>query len=154
MADLLLLPLAVSAYEANDLVLARELASRAREAKRCLHQEFVVGVECEQILIRACAGLGDWEAAWRIIHEVRQADTAQSWFVSHTERIEADLGPHVPVERLGSSFEQVISRARALAAPGDVVLLAPACSSYDMFKNYEERGATFRRLALQGSVAP
>ena len=91
MADLLLLPLAVSAYEANDLVLARELASRAREAKRCLHQEFVVGVECEQILIRACAGLGDWEAAWRIIHEVRQADTAQSWFVSHTERIEADL---------------------------------------------------------------
>ncbi len=64
------------------------------------------------------------------------------------ERIEADLGPHVPVERLGSSFEQVISRARALAAPGDVVLLAPACSSYDMFKNYEDRGANFRRLAL------
>jgi len=66
--------------------------------------------------------------------------------------IEADLaaalGGAVPVERLGSSFEQVIARARALAAPGDVVLLAPACSSYDMFKNYEERGATFRRLAL------
>lgn len=66
--------------------------------------------------------------------------------------IEADLVPAlggaVPVERLGSSFEQVISRARALAARGDVVLLAPACSSYDMFKNYEERGATFRRLAL------
>lgn len=66
--------------------------------------------------------------------------------------IEADLVPAlggaVPVERLGSSFEQVISRARALAVRGDVVLLAPACSSYDMFKNYEERGATFRRLAL------
>jgi UDP-N-acetylmuramoylalanine--D-glutamate ligase len=62
--------------------------------------------------------------------------------------IEADLGPHVPVERLGSSFEHVIARARALAAPGDVVLLAPACSSYDMFKNHEDRGASFRRLAL------
>ncbi len=61
--------------------------------------------------------------------------------------IEADLGEHVPLVRLGSSFEQVISRARALAAPGDVVLLAPACSSFDMFKNYEDRGAAFRRLA-------
>ncbi len=62
--------------------------------------------------------------------------------------IESDLTGHVAVERLGSSFEQVISRARALAVPGDVILLAPACSSYDMFTNYEERGATFRRLAL------
>jgi UDP-N-acetylmuramoylalanine--D-glutamate ligase len=68
--------------------------------------------------------------------------------------IEADLRDAlrgaVPLERLGSSFEQVIDRARALARPGDAVLLAPACSSYDMFNDYEERGATFRALAMKG----
>jgi UDP-N-acetylmuramoylalanine--D-glutamate ligase len=63
------------------------------------------------------------------------------------ERIERDLGPLIPVERLSGSFDEVIARARALARPGDAVLLSPACSSYDMFNNYEERGAAFKRLA-------
>jgi UDP-N-acetylmuramoylalanine--D-glutamate ligase len=59
--------------------------------------------------------------------------------------VEQDLKGRVPLER-GTTFEDVVARARRGARPGDAVLLSPACSSYDMFKNYEERGATFRRL--------
>jgi UDP-N-acetylmuramoylalanine--D-glutamate ligase len=49
-------------------------------------------------------------------------------------------------------FDAVVSRAGEIARPGDAVLLSPACSSYDMFRNYEERGDHFRRLAMQGEV--
>jgi UDP-N-acetylmuramoylalanine--D-glutamate ligase len=59
--------------------------------------------------------------------------------------VEEDLKGQIPLER-GTTFEDVVARARRAAHAGDAVLLSPACSSYDMFKNYEERGATFRRL--------
>jgi UDP-N-acetylmuramoylalanine--D-glutamate ligase len=55
-----------------------------------------------------------------------------------------DLRDAVEVVPAGS-FEEVLATARRLARPGDAVLLSPACSSYDMFKNYEERGARFRQ---------
>ncbi|HUF36479.1 MAG TPA: UDP-N-acetylmuramoyl-L-alanine--D-glutamate ligase [Gemmatimonadales bacterium] len=57
--------------------------------------------------------------------------------------VERDLGSSLPVVTAGS-FAEVLATARGLAQPGDAVLLSPACSSYDMFADYEERGARFR----------
>ena len=54
-------------------------------------------------------------------------------------------GAGVPVVE-ARGFDDVMDRARTLARPGDAVLLSPACSSYDMFDNFEERGRRFREI--------
>jgi UDP-N-acetylmuramoylalanine--D-glutamate ligase len=61
--------------------------------------------------------------------------------------VEHDLAGVVPLTHIHGSFEDVMIAARDLAQHGDAVLLSPACSSYDMFNNYVERGARFRALA-------
>ena len=57
--------------------------------------------------------------------------------------IEEALASLVPVDR-AASMEAAVQRAYARATPGGVVLLAPACASFDMFVDYAERGRTFK----------
>ena len=44
------------------------------------------------------------------------------------------------------NFEHAVRKACATALPGDVVLLSPACASFDEFDNFEQRGNTFKKL--------
>jgi UDP-N-acetylmuramoylalanine--D-glutamate ligase len=60
--------------------------------------------------------------------------------------IERELGDLGPTESCGD-LRTAVARAAGLAAPGDVVLLSPACASYDQFRSYEDRGEQFRNLA-------
>ena len=52
------------------------------------------------------------------------------------------------------TVENALRKANAVAEPGDVVLLAPACASFDQFKNYEQRGQVFKQIvrALSAEV--
>jgi UDP-N-acetylmuramoylalanine--D-glutamate ligase len=62
------------------------------------------------------------------------------------DRLAADLAEAgVPLHRCGD-LETAVEAARAAAEPGEVVLLSPACASYDQFQDYEQRGDRFRAL--------
>ncbi len=62
------------------------------------------------------------------------------------ERIARELAGVAGVTREGGDFSKVIARARRTARSGDAVLLSPACSSFDMFDNAEQRGERFTEL--------
>jgi UDP-N-acetylmuramoylalanine--D-glutamate ligase len=63
------------------------------------------------------------------------------------EKIQKALKGTVPM-KMASSMEEAVSLGYSLAEPGDVVLLAPACTSFDMFQNFEERGTVFKQKVL------
>lgn len=64
-------------------------------------------------------------------------------------RIASELDGAVPLTLHRGSLADVLSAAKAQAREGDIVLLSPACSSFDMFENYEDRGRRFAALARE-----
>ncbi|MCX6827322.1 MAG: UDP-N-acetylmuramoyl-L-alanine--D-glutamate ligase, partial [candidate division Zixibacteria bacterium] len=63
------------------------------------------------------------------------------------EKMFETLGRAFPVQFAGT-MEEAVQRAFKAALPGETVLLSPACSSFDMFKNFEHRGNTFKEMVL------
>ena len=67
---------------------------------------------------------------------------------SAAEKIETQLAGVVKIER-AETMERAVAWARQQAAAGETVLLAPACSSFDQFENYEHRGRVFKHLVRE-----
>jgi UDP-N-acetylmuramoylalanine--D-glutamate ligase len=63
-------------------------------------------------------------------------------------KIEKQIAGSVAIEQAGT-IERAVETAAHAARPGDVVLLAPACASFDQFQNYEHRGRVFKELVRQ-----
>jgi UDP-N-acetylmuramoylalanine--D-glutamate ligase len=64
------------------------------------------------------------------------------------QKIAADLQGAVEIRQAGT-LERAMQLAIEAAQPGDTVLLAPACSSFDQFENYEQRGRAFKELVTR-----
>lgn len=60
-----------------------------------------------------------------------------------------DYGPETPIIEEYHDFRDAVEAAYRAAQPGDVVLLSPACASFDKFKNFMERGNTFKRIVKE-----
>jgi len=70
-----------------------------------------------------------------------------------SDKIEKQIEGSVAIERAGT-MERAVEIASHAAQPGDIVLLAPACASFDQFENFEHRGRVFKELVrgLQGKL--
>ncbi len=81
---------------------------------------------------------------------VRRHVRAVGLFGASRDKFEPAWKDLVPVA-WDATLREALARLRGLARPGDVVLLAPATSSYDQYANYKERGEDFRRAVLERS---
>jgi UDP-N-acetylmuramoylalanine--D-glutamate ligase len=86
---------------------------------------------------------GSYEPLARSLRKVGRAVVVIGEAADRIAGALAEAAPDLPVERAGSLGDAVVA-ARRLAHPGDAVVLSPACSSFDMFRNYAERGDAFR----------
>jgi len=89
------------------------------------------------------------EAFAPLLDPVRERCAACYLVGATAERMAAELAPvlaaGVALHRC-EDLDEAVRRAAAAAAPGEVVLLSPACASFDAFENFERRGERFRAL--------
>jgi UDP-N-acetylmuramoylalanine--D-glutamate ligase len=82
-----------------------------------------------------------------LVEPVRERCVAVYLIGEAADALASDLAPAgVPLERAGD-LERAVAAARAAARPGSIVLLSPACASYDQYPDFEARGEHFRELA-------
>ncbi len=100
-------------------------------------------------IVLLLGGRGKGETFADLASDVASVVRAVVAYGEAAEQIESELSTATRVVRIDGPFEAVVERAGELAVPGDAVLLAPACASFDMFRDYAERGVRFARLVKE-----
>jgi UDP-N-acetylmuramoylalanine--D-glutamate ligase len=93
-------------------------------------------------------GLGKHESYRPLAADIKLGDHAYLIGVAAGEIAAALDHAHVPYVHCGE-LAAAVRAAAEVAVPGEVVLLSPACASFDQFEDYEARGEAFRRLVLE-----
>ena len=94
--------------------------------------------------IHLIAGGRDKGASYQPLLEYGRGRIASIVLIGEAkEKMYDSLGRHFPTQFAGS-LEEAVKVSFAQARPGDTVLLSPACASFDMFDNFEQRGKLFK----------
>src|SRR6185312_10216669 len=109
-----------------------------------------VGIRAFDGGVRVILGGSDKDEPFApLLEPLRERAVAAYLLGATTERMARELAPAVEagVElHRCADLEDAVHRAAAAAAPGEVVLLSPACASFDSFENFEARGERFREI--------
>jgi len=95
------------------------------------------------------AGGMDKKISFREMLEIGKEKIKALVLLGETEHMIAEEAKSVGIENIflcGKDFEAAVRKASSLAEAGDIVLLSPACASWDMFKSYEVRGRLFKDI--------
>jgi UDP-N-acetylmuramoylalanine--D-glutamate ligase len=106
-------------------------------------------VECLQGPIHLIMGGRDKGGQFHLLESsVRQKVKNLILLGEASGEIEAALG-NLTATRIVATMEDAVAFAHTAASPGEVVLLSPACASFDMYQDYKERGDAFRRTVCE-----
>lgn len=102
-------------------------------------------LESMTTMVVLIAGGKDKGGSYKVITELSDRIKGLVPFGEAKERIERELASYMPTH-MAASLSEAVEKAFAIAGPGETVLFSPMCSSFDMFKDYKERGEKFRRI--------
>ena len=98
-------------------------------------------------------GRAKGESWQELAGEIADANVLTAYLIGEAaEPLSVDLGYENVPFLISVTLDRAVAEAASVAQPGEIVLLSPACASYDQFRDYEHRGEEFRRLVenLQG----